>query len=515
VPSRVLPRATRRTLPLAALLCAWVLSTSSIPAEALLSQAGTTGPDEPVVRRDRPRVVAEAPHRHASLTRHRTPPGPPGLAQPDLSGIPENVLAAYQEGESRMADRQPGCRLAWYHLAGIGKVESGHARGGRADDAGNTVPHILGPVLDGRGFAAIPDTDDGRYDSDRVWDRAAGPMQFIPATWRAYAADGNDDGLADPHNLFDAALAAGRYLCSGNLDLSDPAALDAAIYRYNHSDNYVRIVRGWMDAYANGVSELPPLPPDPAEPETGDEPPDLDTPVDAFVPVDAVAPPPAEAPPPAQAPPAGPPAAAPPAPAGSPAPGGPSEPGAEVAGSPGDEPGAPAGEADPGTPGDVSNPEEPGGVEEPSDEGEPGWPIDGEGPEVPTDGGEPEIPTSGEEPGGPTGGAEPEEPTGGAEPEIPTGGEEPGGLTGGAEPELPTGTEAVPPVSGPTEVPWPGLPCGLSIEAVVDRVVGGTPIEEVLACEPVPAEDLRACLRNLPEVTRESIAAALDRCDLR
>ena len=69
-------------------------------------------------------------------------------------------------------------------------------------------PRITGPPLDGRGVASIPDSDGGRWDGDATWDRAVGPMQFIPTTWRSLGRDGNADRVADPNNLFDAAVSA-------------------------------------------------------------------------------------------------------------------------------------------------------------------------------------------------------------------------------------------------------------------------------------------------------------------
>ena len=49
---------------------------------------------------------------------------------------------------------------------------------------GSIRPEILGPVLDGRRFALIPDTDGGAFDGDLEYDRAVGPMQFEVATHR-------------------------------------------------------------------------------------------------------------------------------------------------------------------------------------------------------------------------------------------------------------------------------------------------------------------------------------------
>ena len=126
------------------------------------------------------------------------------------------------------------------------------------------MPHILGPVLNGGGFAAIRDTDGGSYDGDAAGTARSAPMQFIPSTWAGYAADGNDNGVSSPHNVYDATLAAGKYLCSGGLDLSNPQDRATAVCRYNHSDSYVATVLLWADAYANGFHPMPsdPVPPD-------------------------------------------------------------------------------------------------------------------------------------------------------------------------------------------------------------------------------------------------------------
>ncbi|EME21348.1 lytic transglycosylase domain-containing protein [Rhodococcus triatomae] len=190
-------------------------------------------------------------------------------------GIPELVLGAYRAAEATLAAEQPGCGVTWHLLAGIGRIESGHAGGGRTDAAGTTVTPILGPRLDGSlaGNHVIRDTDGGAVDGDSSHDRAVGPMQFIPGTWARYAADGNDDGRADPNNVFDASLAAARYLCSGGLDLREPDQEQRAVLRYNNSLAYASNVIGWSTAYAEGgtpepgeIREVPVEPGLPAEP---------------------------------------------------------------------------------------------------------------------------------------------------------------------------------------------------------------------------------------------------------
>jgi hypothetical protein len=200
---------------------------------------------------------------------------PPAPGEPSASaaegtvgalGIPDVAVAAYRAAADRLARDQPGCHVPWTLIAGIGRVESGHARGGRVDAAGRTAPLILGPVLDGSlaGNGAVRDTDQGRYDQDPVWDRAVGPMQFLPSTWERWGADGNGDGVADPHNIRDAALGTGRYLCSGGGDLSQDGPARVAVFGYNHSDAYVDTVLAWAHAYATGAVTIPALPPAPA-----------------------------------------------------------------------------------------------------------------------------------------------------------------------------------------------------------------------------------------------------------
>ncbi|MFI2645525.1 lytic murein transglycosylase [Streptomyces sp. NPDC018610] len=173
------------------------------------------------------------------------------------SGIPVTVLRAYRAAERSVARTDPGCRLPWQLLAAIGKVESGQARGGAVDARGTTLGRITGPALDGHGFALVRDTDGGRDDGDTVYDRAVGPMQFLPSTWARWGVDGNGDGRADPNNVFDAALAAGHYLCAGDRDLGRAADLDAAILGYNDSRPYLDLVRYWLDFYRRGVHGVP------------------------------------------------------------------------------------------------------------------------------------------------------------------------------------------------------------------------------------------------------------------
>jgi membrane-bound lytic murein transglycosylase B len=175
------------------------------------------------------------------------------------SDIPATVLDAYKKAEATLRQAKPGCNLPWELLAAIGQVESGHAGGGKVDSSGTTPADdpITGPPLNGKGFAHISDTDNGAFDGDTKYDRAVGPMQFIPSTWAWAGKDGNQDGKKDPNNVYDAALAAGHYLCRYNWDLSDSADLERAILSYNNSRDYLNTVLRWMESYRKGVQEIP------------------------------------------------------------------------------------------------------------------------------------------------------------------------------------------------------------------------------------------------------------------
>ncbi|HEX6150227.1 lytic transglycosylase domain-containing protein [Nocardioides sp.] len=177
------------------------------------------------------------------------------VATASASGIPAAALAAYQRAETVINAADKSCHLSWQLLAAIGRVESDHGRfgGNTLDDEGLATPGIYGIALNGKnGTQAISDTDAGQYDSDSRWDRAVGPMQFIPSTWSVVGVDGDNDGKRNPQDIDDAALASAVYLCSGKDDLSTEKGQRAAVYRYNHSDEYVDLVLAFMKAYLEG-----------------------------------------------------------------------------------------------------------------------------------------------------------------------------------------------------------------------------------------------------------------------
>jgi murein DD-endopeptidase MepM/ murein hydrolase activator NlpD len=159
-------------------------------------------------------------------------------------GIPGRVLAAYRASDGWC----PGLR--WQLLAGIGEVESAHGTTRRAmaeAATGRVTPAILGIPLDGRpGVRALPiGTWLGWSGLAGPWQQAVGPMQFLPGTFSAWAVEADGDGVADPHDIDDAAATAANYLCGGR----EGAVADEreALRRYNADAAYVERVLAVAD----------------------------------------------------------------------------------------------------------------------------------------------------------------------------------------------------------------------------------------------------------------------------
>ncbi|GAA4218012.1 lytic transglycosylase domain-containing protein [Actinocatenispora rupis] len=167
-------------------------------------------------------------------------------------GISTVALQAYGYAQVVTQQTTPACNLSWTTLAGIGKIESNHGThgGSSLSDKGEAEPAIYGPALDGtHDNKVIRDTDQGRLDQDTTYDRAVGPMQFLPGTWARWGTDADGDGTADPQNINDAALSAARYLCADGHDLATGAGWWQAIHSYNNLDKYASDVYAAADAY--------------------------------------------------------------------------------------------------------------------------------------------------------------------------------------------------------------------------------------------------------------------------
>jgi len=215
------------------------------------------GPQAAVLRVEPVRLVADAPPAGADA------PAAAGRGEREAgvsdvwvagtaaaSGIPAPAVRAYGSATLRSASADPTCHLGWTTLAGIGWIESQHGTIGGRTLQGDGRPDrpIAGVSLDGSGkVAAVPDGSGG-------FQRAMGPMQFIPSTWQTWASDGDGDGVADPQDVDDAAYAAARYLCASGADLASGQGWTDAVLSYNHSDDYLRAVYDAATDYAARTS---------------------------------------------------------------------------------------------------------------------------------------------------------------------------------------------------------------------------------------------------------------------
>lgn len=175
------------------------------------------------------------------------------------TGIPERAVLAYAGAALAKAESMPACKLSWTTLAAIGDVESSNGQHGGSSIGpdGTVTPPIYGVALNGNGVALIPDSDGGAIDGDATGDRAVGPMQLIPQTWRNWHTDGNGDGVEDPQNIDDAVMATTNYLCRASTALDTEKGWRAAIAAYNSPASYLAKVARVAIAYNAEVAATP------------------------------------------------------------------------------------------------------------------------------------------------------------------------------------------------------------------------------------------------------------------
>jgi membrane-bound lytic murein transglycosylase B len=242
-------------VPLALLSAAWTASLAGLNTADAAKTTVSDLPDGSAVPSQAIKAPASVPIPGAIA-----PSVPDGTADSvvagaSTSGIPSAALSAYQRGAQIINAADPTCNVPWELLAAIGRVESDHGQygGNILGSDGISSPGIYGPQLNGKnGTQAIMDTDGGQLDEDSVYDRAVGPMQFIPSTWSSVKVDADGDGQRNPQDIDDASLATGVYLCSGVDDMSSRAGQEASVFRYNHSRAYVDLVLRIMEAYSQG-----------------------------------------------------------------------------------------------------------------------------------------------------------------------------------------------------------------------------------------------------------------------
>lgn len=169
------------------------------------------------------------------------------LAPETPSGVDSALLRAAAGAVVGVEKESPGCRLRSSVLLAIVTKEMGDATGRTIDtDLESATYGLVTRSIRGTDPAG-PDTDAGAVDGDPASDRTVGPFRFVPAMWRALGRDASGDGVADPHNVFDAAASAAAHLCTAVPgDHMNPAILAEALRRYHGTGPAA-------DAYASSV----------------------------------------------------------------------------------------------------------------------------------------------------------------------------------------------------------------------------------------------------------------------
>lgn len=180
---------------------------------------------------DTARLAEEA--RRAAEARKRLEDARRAAAGRSFPGVPQPLTDATIAASSAVTQLVPTCKIDAAFLLGVAKTESGSYWDRIGEDG------VMRPPL----YATEPmrggDTDNGRLDGRTDRDFAVGAFQFGPQYWDGnggkYGIDGSGDGIEDPQNVYDAALAAAWSLCdvSGGADLiTDRNAALEALGRY-------------------------------------------------------------------------------------------------------------------------------------------------------------------------------------------------------------------------------------------------------------------------------------------
>lgn len=218
--------------------------TSDVPGDAVAATAGSVGivPFTPAPDAPRPGPgPGAAPAGNPADPLSQFPPEvtvPPGQPSPVLAAegplaVPELVYYAYRAAEMQLQIDTPGCGLPWNLLAAVGRLESGHADGGRTDVLGTLSTPKVSPSGE------------------------LGPLQLPSAVWEQYSADGNADGRTDPQNVFDQFLAAGHWMCAEEANLREPEGRARAVALFDPRPEYLKNVEAWSAAYEKGAATSP------------------------------------------------------------------------------------------------------------------------------------------------------------------------------------------------------------------------------------------------------------------
>ena len=208
----------------------------------------TSRTERPDAVRARGRRGRRRRHRSGSATRrHACSPRSTGSSSRSSRSTPTTAPP------TTIADERPACGVRWWGIAGISRVEGRHGTygGTTLEPNGDTTRRIIGIQLNGANeTAVVGDSDGGTLDGDPAYDRAVGPMQFIPQTWsrlRGRRQRGRHHARRSTCTTPRSPPPTTSAPSSSGLD-ADPG-LRTAYFSYNHSVAYVDAVLGYARLY--------------------------------------------------------------------------------------------------------------------------------------------------------------------------------------------------------------------------------------------------------------------------
>lgn len=119
-------------------------------------------------------------------------------------------------------------------------------------DPADFHPHLDDDPL----VSTIWDTDGGRWDLNPWVDHAVGPTQTLPSFVAAWGADGNGDGIVDPHSTWDAVATTAAFVC---VQAAQGRTADEIILAYSASSDYLELVADMYPDLSAVWGELAPL----------------------------------------------------------------------------------------------------------------------------------------------------------------------------------------------------------------------------------------------------------------
>ena len=171
----------------------------------------------------------------------------PGWHSPDMALV--MTLGAFESAHGRAVRVNP--EYGWRSSIDAFGQHSGPIRSVPLYDPADFHADIEDDPL----VSTILDTDGGRWDGSPWVDHAVGATQLLPSFVAAHGFDGNDDGVVDPHNIFDAVATTSAFFCKG---AAAGKTRDELLHAYTNDSDYDALVAQAYPTMHGFAERMPP-----------------------------------------------------------------------------------------------------------------------------------------------------------------------------------------------------------------------------------------------------------------